>query len=67
MQEGTEPVVYCTLSVQADGWLTANLLGPLVLNPLNRRGKQLVLAESEYSTKHPIVQLAREDSETCSS
>src|SRR3981081_342987 len=33
-----QPTAYCTLSVSAEGELTANLLGPLVVNPSNRRG-----------------------------
>jgi len=33
---------------------TANLLGPIIINAQNRRGKQLVLDDSSYRTKHPI-------------
>ena len=54
---GAEPVVYCTLSVHADGSISANLLGPLVVNPVTRRGLQLVLADSAYSTRHPVAHL----------
>jgi flagellar assembly factor FliW len=67
LDDTTQPIVYCTLNVQSDGLLTANLLGPLVLNPHNRRGKQVVLNESQYSTQHPIARLTREDSDACSS
>ena len=56
MAEGSQPVVYCTLST-ADGWLTANLLGPLVLNPVTRRGKQVVIVDSTYTTRYPIAPL----------
>jgi flagellar assembly factor FliW len=35
--------------------VTANLLGPLVVNVRTGRGRQLVLAESGYSAQHPIV------------
>ena len=45
-----EPVLYCTLSVSADGWISANLLGPLAINPVTRAGRQLVLNESAYTT-----------------
>lgn len=34
---------------------TANLLAPLLLNPSTRLGRQLVLSDSRYSTKHPII------------
>jgi len=31
-----QPVLYCTLSVSADGWISANLLAPLAINPVSR-------------------------------
>jgi flagellar assembly factor FliW len=37
--------------------LTANLQGPLVVNPRNRRGVQLVLAEKRWTTRHEIIRL----------
>jgi flagellar assembly factor FliW len=57
LTDGTQPLVYCTLTVRGDGWLTANLLGPLVVNPLTGTGKQLVLVDSGYSTQFPVTQL----------
>jgi len=33
---------------------TANLQGPLAINPLTRRGMQLVLADSEHGTRTPV-------------
>ena len=38
--------------------LTGNLQGPLVINVHNRKGRQLVLSEKKYSTRHPLVELA---------
>lgn len=35
--------------------MTANLMAPIVINTFNRRGKQIVLYESEYGTKHPLL------------
>ncbi len=35
---------------------TANLLGPIVINASNKRGKQLVLSNPSYTTKHRILQ-----------
>ena len=67
LDESIQPEVFCTLTVQSDGWLTANLLGPLVVNPTNHRAKQIVLAESGYSTRAPITQLGREEAAVCSS
>lgn len=37
--------------------LTGNLQGPLVINVLNRHGRQLVLSEKKYSTRHPLMAL----------
>ncbi len=34
---------------------TANLLGPVILNLPRRLGKQLVLPDSEYSSRHPVL------------
>ncbi len=34
---------------------TANLLGPVVLNLPERLGKQLVLSDSSYSARHPVM------------
>ena len=34
--------------------MSANLQGPLVINTDNRKGKQLVLVEGNYGTRHPI-------------
>lgn len=37
--------------------LTGNLQGPLVINALNRKGRQLVLSEKKYSTRHSLMSL----------
>ena len=56
--ETQDPVVYCTLSVGDDGWISANLMGPLVIDPRSRQGRQVVLADAGYSTRHPVAQTA---------
>lgn len=60
-------VQYCTLSVTPDGSITANLVGPLVVNPVTRRGLQLVIPDSAYSTRHPVARIAGKGSDECSS
>lgn len=35
--------------------VTANLLGPLVINPVTRIGKQVIVADEQYHTKHSIM------------
>ena len=57
--ELTDPgdaLVLVVLTVRDDpASVTANLLGPLVVNVRTGRGRQLVLAESGYTVRHPIV------------
>jgi len=55
-----QPVLYCTLSVSADGWISANLLAPLAINPVTREGRQIVLDDSPYTTTHTIAQVSTE-------
>lgn len=35
--------------------ITANLLGPIILNTSNRKARQIVLNNSDYSTRTPLV------------
>jgi flagellar assembly factor FliW len=37
--------------------LTGNLQGPLVINSSTLTGKQLVLSDRRYSTRHPLMKL----------
>jgi len=41
--------------------LTGNLQGPLVINVETRVGRQLVLSDRRYGTRHPLVTLPRRD------
>ncbi|MFN3336387.1 MAG: flagellar assembly protein FliW [Thermomicrobium sp.] len=47
--------LWATLSVHEDGSVTANLLGPLVLDFERGCGTQVVLTESGWGTRHPIL------------
>lgn len=40
-----------------DDMLTGNLQGPLVVNVATRVGKQIVLSDKRYSTRHPLMRL----------
>jgi flagellar assembly factor FliW len=42
---------------KVDDLLTGNLQGPLVINVGTREGKQLVLSDRRYSTRHPLMRL----------
>lgn len=35
--------------------MTANLLGPIIINQTNRTAMQVVLSDTEYSTKAPLI------------
>jgi flagellar assembly factor FliW len=48
--------VYCVLTVHQNPLsITANLLGPIVANPENGSARQVVLADSSYPTRYPVV------------
>jgi len=36
--------------------MTANLLGPLVINPITRQGKQVIVTDEHYTTRHSIME-----------
>lgn len=45
-----DATLFCLLTITDDA-VTANLLGPLVVNTTTRQGRQVVLGDSEYSTR----------------
>jgi flagellar assembly factor FliW len=50
-------LVFSIVTIPADGGpMTANLQGPLVINRERRIGKQAVLADSRWKTKHNIME-----------
>ena len=42
---------------KVDDMLTGNLQGPLIINVATRVGKQLVLSDKRYATRHPLMRL----------
>lgn len=44
--------------------MTANLKAPLIFNLANRKGKQLVLNNAAYTTRHNLMEEIRKQSET---
>lgn len=56
--ESPDDAVVCLILVIPDdpSQATANLLGPIVMNSMNRIGMQMVLVNPEYSTKFKIFQ-----------
>lgn len=56
LRSASEAIVLCLLTVQRDQEaITANLLGPLVVNGTTRKGRQVVLAESGYPVRAPLA------------
>jgi flagellar assembly factor FliW len=47
-----------TIVNKVDHQLTGNLQGPLVINTLTREGEQMVLAEKRWTTRHPLMRVA---------
>ena len=48
--------IYCILSVQAEPFnVTANLLGPIVINWQTGLGRQIVLSDSNYNPRHFVT------------
>lgn len=42
--------------------VTANLKGPVVINPKNRRAKQVILMDEQYPTRYPfLVEMQKEE------
>ncbi|MBK5224908.1 MAG: flagellar assembly protein FliW [Acidimicrobiia bacterium] len=54
LADAHDAMVLCLLTITDDA-VTANLLGPLVVNVVTRSGRQIVLAESTYSTRVPLA------------
>ena len=47
---------------------TVNLMGPIIVNPRNRKAKQVVLADSRLSVRHPVWPKSEEkEGASCSS
>ena len=49
-------LIFSIVTIPPDGSpMTANLQGPLVINRENKTGKQAVLSDSRWKTKHDII------------
>ena len=54
LTDASDALVFCLLTF-SDEAVTANLLGPLIVNAATRRGRQIVLGESDYSAQMPLA------------
>jgi flagellar assembly factor FliW len=48
-------LIFVIVTVPSDGPMTANLQGPLVINRDNMTGRQAVLSDIRWKTKHDII------------
>lgn len=54
-----ELTVYVVATIPEDpNGATLNMMAPIVINDRGRRGKQVILHESKYSVKHPLLHSA---------
>lgn len=49
-------LVFSIVTIPSDGPMTANLQGPLVINRDTRLGKQVILGDPQWKTKHNIME-----------
>jgi flagellar assembly factor FliW len=62
LTEESPKLMFVILTIPRDnpGAMTANLLGPVLINPVTRRGKQVIVQDEGYTTRHPVLEtLAR--------
>lgn len=57
LDEATPRLIFAIVTVPRDNprGITANLVGPIVVNAHTRCGKQVVVTNEEYGTKHRII------------
>jgi flagellar assembly factor FliW len=56
LSETQPPLIFAIVTIPREpALMTANLQGPLVINPITRRAQQAVLANSPYTTQHAIL------------
>ena len=55
-KNSSELAVYAVATIPENpGEATINLMAPIVVNEKDRLGKQVILIESRYSVKHPLL------------
>lgn len=59
LERAADALVLCLLTVHRDQQtITANLLGPVIVNQQTRHGRQVVLAESRWPVQAPLAAAA---------
>lgn len=57
LPDGLSPQLLVIVN-RRDHGITANMQGPLVINPVTRTGLQVVLADRRWTTRHELVSVA---------
>ena len=52
------PLLFAIVTIPAGNprSMTANLLGPIVVNPITRNGKQIIVPDQGFTTRHVILE-----------
>jgi flagellar assembly factor FliW len=56
IQNPEEALIFSIVTIPAEGTMTANLQGPLIINRHTRIGKQGILTDPRWKTKHDIME-----------
>lgn len=56
--ESKDVAVYTIVTIPDEDYrnMTTNLLGPIIINTKNKQAKQIILNDTDYNTKHKIIE-----------
>ncbi len=61
IEDSDKVMIFCIVVVPEDiSKMTANLKAPVLINPENKKGKQVVIDNKEYNIKHYILEELRQ-------
>ena len=60
-----DALIFSIVTIPPTGPMTANLQGPLIINRKTRIGKQGILTDPRWKTKHDIMQELNQDGKPC--
>jgi flagellar assembly factor FliW len=55
IQAPEKALILAIVTIPLEGPMTVNLQGPLAINRDNRQGKQVILADSRWKTRHDVM------------
>lgn len=61
--KAADALVFSIVTIPPEGPMTANLQGPLIINRETRIGKQGILADPRWKTKHDILEELKQSSQ----